>query len=122
MPPLLSRLPEELETPNLGVGMASTRPLSGANFVALDQHFLGQMTSSTQNFRYFWSSAQGITLAGLAPKVRQIASIRKKQRKRNEMGYLIYDLRFDLRATVLALGVKMYWGQELFFKYYVFLQ
>ena len=78
------------------------------------------MTSSTQHFRHFWFNVQGITLAGLAPKLRQIASIRKKQRKRNEMGYLECALRFDFKSTVLAPGVKMYWGQTLFFKPYVF--
>ena len=33
-------------------------------------------------------NVQGFTLAGLAPKLRQIASIRKKQREQNEWGYL----------------------------------
>ena len=63
---------------------------------------------------------QGITLAGLALKLGQIDSILKKQWKRNEMGYLRYVIRFDLRPTVLALGVKIYWGQALFFIHYVF--
>ena len=75
-----------------------------------------------QNFRHFWHNVQGITLAGLAPKLRQIASIHKMQRKRNEVGYLDTSLRFDLRSTVLALGVKTYWGQALLFIPYVFLQ
>ena len=75
-----------------------------------------------QNFRHFWLNVQDIALAGLAPKLRQIASIRKKHRKCNEMGYLEKVLKFDLRSTVLALGVKMYWGQALFCKPYVFLQ
>ena len=39
-------------------------------------------------FSPFWLNEEDITLAGLAPKLRQLASIRKKQRKRNEMGYL----------------------------------
>ena len=54
---------------------------------------------------------QGITLAGLTPKLRQIASIRKKQSKYYEMGYLRYGFVFDFRLTVLALAVKVYWGQ-----------
>ena len=42
-PPLLSRLPEELE--QTWGGEARIRTLSGANFVNLDEHFQGQMTS-----------------------------------------------------------------------------
>ena len=41
-----------------------------------------------QNVRHFLLNVQGIALADLAPKQRQIASIRKKQRKHNEKGYL----------------------------------
>ena len=41
-----------------------------------------------QNLHHFWLNVQGIALAGQAPKLRQIASIHKKQRNRNEMGYL----------------------------------
>ena len=80
------------------------------------------MTSSMPIYRHFWFNVQGITLAGLAPKRRQIASICKKQRKLNEMGYLEQALRFELRSTVLALGVKIYWVKHYFFKHYVFLQ
>ena len=58
---------------------------------------------------------QGIALANLAPKLRQIASVRKKQRKRNELGYLKCVLKFDLTSTVLVLRVneifaKTRWG------------
>ena len=35
------------------------------------------------------------------------------------MGYLRYDLSFDIRSTALALEVEVYWGQALFFKTYV---
>ena len=83
--------------------------------MALDQHFQDKMTSSMQSFRHFWLNVQGIALADVAPKLRQMTSIRKKQRKHNEMGYLRHALRFDLRSTVLALGVKMYWGQTSYF-------
>ena len=75
-----------------------------------------------QSFRHFWFNVQGITLAGLALKLRQIASVHKKQRKHNEMIYLKCAHRFDLRSTVLALSVKIYWSQSLFLKPYVFLQ
>ena len=64
------------------------------------------MTLSMQNIRHFWFNVQDISLAGLAPKLRQIASIRKKERKRNAMGYLEQVLGFYLRSTVLALGSK----------------
>ena len=64
------------------------------------------MTSSMQNFRHFWFNVQDITLAGLAPKLRQIASICKEQRKRNAMGCLEQVLGFYLRSSVLALGSK----------------
>ena len=74
-----------------------------------------------QNFRHFSLNLQGIVLVGLAPKLRQTVSIRKKQKKQNEMGYLEQVLGFDLMSTFLALGVKMYWGLALFFKPYVFL-
>ena len=77
-----------------------------------------------ENFRHFWFNVEGITLASLEvePKLRQRASIHKKQRKCNEMGYLKCVLRLDINSIVLALGVKMYWGQALFFKPYVFIQ
>ena len=92
------------------------------NALTLSQDFGGQMTSSMQIFRHFWLNVHGFRLAGLAPKPRQLTSIRKTQRKHNEMGYLKSILSFDPRSTVLALGVKLYWGQALFFKPYVFLQ
>ena len=69
------------------------------------------------NFRYILFSAQDIALAGLASKLRQIASICKKAEKAQWMGYLEQMLRFNLRSAILALGVKMYWGQALFFKH-----
>ena len=103
-------------------GYVRTRTLFGANVVTLDQHFHGQMTSLMQNFRHFWLNVKGTALAGLAPKLRQMPSIRKKQKRHNEMSYLEWVLRFDLRSSVLALGVKMYWSQVLFFQLKVFLQ
>ena len=57
-----------------------------------------------QPFFHFWLNMQGIALAGLAPKLKKMASIRKKQRKRNEMGYMKQVLRFSLKSTVMALG------------------
>ena len=59
---------------------------------------------------------QDFALAGLPPKLRQIAVICKKPGKHNEMGYLKYVLKFGLMSKVLVLEVKVY-GQALFFKY-----
>ena len=68
-------------------GYVRIRTLSGANFT-LVPHFLGQMTLSMQNFRHFWLNVQDFVLAGLAPKLRRITSIRKKHKNHNEVGYL----------------------------------
>ena len=61
------------------------------------------------NFSHFWSNAQFFALAGLAPERSPIASMCNKERKHNAMGYLRYDYRFDLRSTVSAQEVKVYW-------------
>ena len=79
LPPAISALRNARNT-KLG-GKAHIRTL---NLVTLGQHPQGQMTSSMQNFRTFWSNVQCFALAGLAPKLKQIASICKKGKMRNE--------------------------------------
>ena len=82
MPPAISAPRRARKNTKLG-GYSCIRTLSGANFVTLDQCFQGQMTSTMQDFRHFLFNLQGITLAGLAPKLRQIASNKKKKKKKN---------------------------------------
>ena len=69
-------------------------------FCDLGSTFQGPMTISMQNVRHFLSNVQGIALASLAPKLRQMASICEKQTKQHEVGQLDCGLRLDFRAQV----------------------
>ena len=77
-------------------GYARIRILFGSIFVTFDQHFQRQMTSPMQNFWHFWLKVQGIALAGLAPKPRRIASIRKS--RGSAMKWAIWNRFSDLTS------------------------
>ena len=80
-----------------------------------------------QQFRHFWSNVQGFALAVLVTKLRQIATIRKKTHTHTHTeaaqwhGISGLALRFDLISTISELGVKVYCGQTLFLKPYIFI-
>ena len=79
LPPPAISAPRKARNKKHGSGWARIRTLWGANLVTLGQHLQGQMTSTMQNFRTFGTNVQRFALAVLAPKLRQIASIFKKE-------------------------------------------
>ena len=57
------------------------------------------MTSSTQNVRIFRPKVQSCTYMALAPKLRKLEAIKKRE-VRNEILYLLYAVKFVLSSAV----------------------